>query len=131
MVYFLRTVSFTWNQQAAPDLTAAEAEGILAAGLAWCRCSMWPRGLDAHGRAGDGVWGPGSGACGGGRVSGGVNVWWDLEGVAAGVTAEAVIEYCGAWFSAIKTAGFVPGLYVGANCVLDAQELQALPFAHF
>jgi hypothetical protein len=61
----------------------------------------------------------------------GVNIWLDLEGVASGVTAETVMEYCNAWFDQVSAAGYAPGVYVGANSGLSSQNLQALLFAYF
>jgi len=60
-----------------------------------------------------------------------VNVWCDLEGVATGTPAGDVIAYCDAWFTAVKSGGYVPGLYVGANAILSAQQLYDLPFQHY
>lgn len=61
----------------------------------------------------------------------GVNVWCDLEGVGhAG--AQDVINYCNAWYDAVKGAGFVPGIYVGANAILTGQQLyHNLKFQHY
>jgi len=61
----------------------------------------------------------------------GVNVWCDLEGVAAGTAAQDVIDHCTAWFTAVSNAGYVPGLYVGANAILDGNQLFDLPFEHY
>jgi hypothetical protein len=61
----------------------------------------------------------------------GINLWLDLEEVAAGTIAQAVIDYCKAWFTAVITAGFVPGIYVGWNVILSDEQLYDLPFAHY
>ena len=53
----------------------------------------------------------------------GMNVWCDLEGVATGATAADVIAYCQAWYVAVHTAGYVPGLYVGYGTALTAGQL--------
>jgi hypothetical protein len=60
----------------------------------------------------------------------GVNLWCDLEGIGS-TSAQNVIDYCTAWFTAVSAAGFVPGLYVGANAVLSGQQLYDLPFQHY
>jgi hypothetical protein len=60
----------------------------------------------------------------------GVNVWCDLEEVTGSEPAD-VIGYCSAWFEAVAAGGFVPGLYVGSNCVLDGRQLYDLPFQHY
>ncbi len=51
------------------------------------------------------------------------SVWLDLEGIAAGTPASAVIIYCNAWFKEVESAGYTTGVYVGANCILSADEL--------
>lgn len=61
----------------------------------------------------------------------GVNIWCDLEGVAAGTHAQDVIEYCNNWHTAVSGAGYLPGLYVGDSCVLNEQELFHLDFRHY
>jgi len=61
-----------------------------------------------------------------------MNLWCDLEGIASGTSAAAVIDYCQAWYSAVYNAGYVPGLYVGANCILNGQQLYSnLAFQHY
>ena len=61
----------------------------------------------------------------------GVTIWCDLEGVASTATAQDVIDHCTAWFNAVNSAGFLPGLYVGANAILTGQQLYDLPFQHY
>ena len=61
----------------------------------------------------------------------GVNIWCDLESIAAGTPASAVIDYCTSWYNAVFAAEYVPGLYVGANSVLDGNQLYDLPFEHY
>lgn len=58
----------------------------------------------------------------------GVNVWCDLEGIASGARADDVIAYCNAWYAAVKTGGYLPGLYVGYDTQLNAQQLGSLKF---
>jgi len=53
----------------------------------------------------------------------GVNLWLDLEGIRPGVPAEDVIQYCNTWFDQVAGAGYAPGVYVGANCILSGDEL--------
>ncbi|MGB6165085.1 MAG: DUF1906 domain-containing protein [Pseudonocardiaceae bacterium] len=60
-----------------------------------------------------------------------VNVWLDLEGVAEGTPAQNVIDYCNNWFDAVSANDFVPGVYIGANSGLNADQLSNLKFAHF
>lgn len=62
----------------------------------------------------------------------GVNIWCDLEGVASGTTAWDVIAYCQAWYNAVKSAGYIPGIYVGYDVVLSPDQLyQDLSFKHY
>jgi Domain of unknown function (DUF1906) len=62
----------------------------------------------------------------------GVNVWCDLEGVANGTSAAEVIAYCNAWYDAVHSTGFVPGIYVGADAILSADQLyHLLKFQHY
>ena len=62
----------------------------------------------------------------------GVNVWCDLEGVSGNASNQQVIGYCNSWYDAVASAGYVPGLYVGADGVLDGHELRfRLKFTHY
>lgn len=59
----------------------------------------------------------------------GMNLWLDLEGVG---NASQVIAYCNAWYDAVLAGGFVPGIYVGAGCGLQGDQLYYdLNFQHF
>lgn len=60
-----------------------------------------------------------------------VNVWLDLEGISSEVSAEAVIQYCTSWYNAVAGAVYLPWLYVGANSILNSQQLYDLPFQHY
>ena len=53
----------------------------------------------------------------------GVNVWLDLEGARTSTPHETMIAYCNAWFAEVEGAGFVPGVYVGAKAILTGNEL--------
>jgi hypothetical protein len=53
----------------------------------------------------------------------GINIWCDLEEVAPGSLAADVIAYCQAWYYAVHTAGYTPGLYVGWGIVLTDDQL--------
>jgi hypothetical protein len=61
----------------------------------------------------------------------GINVWCDLEGVNRSVQPQDVIEYCEAWHQVVNSAGYVPGLYVGAGAILTGQQLFDLSFQHY
>lgn len=118
--------------QAPDDLSPAEASAILAAGL----------GLMAVQHVRMPGWSPSAGlgqtdgnnAANNARTVGfppGVNIWCDMEGVNAALLPQDVIDYCNAWFAAVSADGYVPGLYVGDNVVLNGQQLYDLPFEHY
>ena len=114
------------------DLSTAEALDILNAGLALMPVqhvlkSPWAPSL-AMGQT------HGANAAANAQQVGfpaGVCVWCDLEGVAGGTAAQDVVDYCTAWFKAVADAGYLPGLYVGSDCILDGTQLFALPFANY
>ncbi len=60
-----------------------------------------------------------------------VSLWCDLEGVNRSAQARDVIDYCGAWYKAVSVAGYIPGLYVGAEALLNGRQLYDLPFQHY
>lgn len=129
--FCLRYLSLGGGQRAG-DLSTAEAEGILAAGLALMAVQHVPDAgwspLEVFGRT------AGGNAAANARQVGlppGVSIWCDLEGVDSGAAASDVIEYCNAWCFAVAGAGYVPGLYVGPNCGLDGQQLYDLAFSHY
>ena len=62
----------------------------------------------------------------------GVNVWLDLEGIDPNAAPDAVVAYCNSWYEAVAKVGYLPGLYVGANSILDSQQLYSnLKFQHY
>jgi hypothetical protein len=115
------------------DLTNSEANTILAGGLA----------LMAVQHVAASPWTPsqslgtqyGSNAVSCAKEVGlpaGMNIWLDLEGVASGTPSQTVIDYCNAWAAPVAQAGYVPGLYVGANAILDSDDLYwDLQFQHY
>lgn len=129
-VFCLRYVSR--GTEPPTDLTAAEATDILNAGLA----------LMAVQHVRQPGWTPsqslgtqdGTAAAANAKTVGlpqGVNVWCDLEGVSSAVSAQAVIDHCNAWFDQVNAAGYVPGLYVGANAILTGDQIFNLKFKHY
>jgi hypothetical protein len=128
--YCLRYVPF--GEVLDPDLTTAEAEAILGAGLALtavqhCMDSGW---------APTGTMGTQYGQRAAGYLQdigmpGGVNVWLDLEGVGSGAQAQDVIDYCNNWYAAVEAGGYVPGVYVGYQPGLSDQQLYDLAFQHY
>lgn len=119
--------------QASGDLSNAEAIGILNAGLAL----MAVQHVRMPGWVPSGTLGTedGTNAASNAQSIGlpaGMNIWCDLEGVAAGTSAQTVIDYCQAWYAAVKNGGYVPGIYIGAAAVLNSQQLyQNLSFQHY
>lgn len=61
----------------------------------------------------------------------GINLWCDLEGVAAGTPSSQTDAYCRAWYAAVQAGGYVPGLYVGWSPGLSPTQLWQLPFQHY
>jgi hypothetical protein len=120
------------GQQASTDLSNQEANDILNSGLA-----LMP--VQHVRKAG---WSPtqnlgqqdGQDAAANAQVLGfpaGVNIWCDLEGVISTAQPQDVIDYCEAWYQPVNAAGYVPGLYVGANAVLTGQQFYSLSFKHY
>ena len=117
------------------DLTAAEAEGIIGAGLSL----MAVQHVNSPGWRPSASIGAGHGqytvqnaqAAG---IPMCVNLWLDLEGMATSATTQDAIDYCTSWYNAVYAAGFTPGLYVGFEqnqSIMPASELARLPFLHF
>jgi hypothetical protein len=57
-------------------------------------------------------------------IPAGVTVWLDLEGETS--TPADIIAKINAWAGQVAAAGYEPGLYVGAGCVLTSAELYSL-----
>jgi len=130
--YVPRTAALAANTKT--NLTNIEALAILNAGLALMvvqhtRNEGWSP-TAALGTA-DGEYGVEYA----GQVAGlpqGLNIWCDLEVVAAHTGTADVIAYCQAWYNAVIAGGYVPGLYVGYGIVLTAEQLySALSFKHY
>lgn len=121
------------EQMASHDLTAEEAEAILGAGLAL----MVVQHVLNPGWTPTGALGTEYGANAARfaqqiGVPAGVNVWCDLEGVAAGTPSADVAAYCNAWHYQVAAAGYAPGLYVGDSPGLSAHQLySATKFQHY
>lgn len=120
------------GQQAPTDLSNQEATDILNSGLA-----LMP--VQHVRKAG---WSPtqnlgqqdGQDAAVNAQVLGfpaGINIWCDLEGVIPTAQPQDVIDYCEAWYQTVNAAGYVPGLYVGADAALTGQQLYGLSFEHY
>jgi hypothetical protein len=118
--------------QSAQDLTEPEATDILNSGLAvmpvqHVRSQGWSPSLTLGQQ-------DGQNAAQNSQFVGfpaGVSVWCDLEGVNRAAQAHDVIDYCEAWYEAVRAAGYVPGLYVGACALLKGKQLYNLSFQHY
>ncbi len=129
--FCLRYVGRT--QMATHDLSAQEAEGILAAGLALMPVQhVLNPGWQPTASLGAEY---GQNAATFSRQIGfpqGVNVWCDLESVSTSASAADVAGFCNAWYDAVAAAGYVPGLYVGYEPGLTGQQLYAkLKFQYY
>ena len=106
------------------DLTASEAQGIIDAGLALMIVQHPPlEGWVANAQVGEQF-----GRCAAAHskdagLPAGVNVWMDLEGIKTGTSASDVIAFCNAWIANVEAAGYVSGVYIGANPILTADQL--------
>lgn len=120
------------GQQSPADLSAQEATDILNSGLAvmpvqHVRAPGWPPSQSLGQQDGEQ-------AVANAQLAGfppGVNILCDLEGVGGGASAQDVTDHCNAWFTAVNGAGYIHGLYVGANAILTGQQLFDLPFQHY
>lgn len=125
--YVPRTLRHTY------DITAAEVETILGAGLGLMLVQhVAPEGWAPSASLGRTY---GETAAREAKVVGypaGAVLWCDLEGVKLGTPAATVVAYCSAWHAAVAAAGYEPGLYVGYGAGLTADELyHALPFTRY
>ena len=120
------------GEQSTRDLTAEEADDILNSGLALMpvqhvRRPGWSPSASLGGT-------DGQNAASNARQIGfpaGVNIWCDLEGVNRAASQQDVIDYCESWHASVRGAGFLPGLYVGANSTLTGDQLRNLSFQHY
>ena len=105
------------------DLGSAEAETILGAGLALMVVQHCPLAGWAPTASLGGSYGRAAALNAAAIMPTGVSVWLDLEGVATYATAANTIAYVNTWAGEVAAAGFLPGLYVGANQPLTGDEL--------
>jgi Rv2525c-like, glycoside hydrolase-like domain len=121
------------SQDLSGVLTYAEAVDILENGLAlmavqhvmeppWKPCASLGQQYGSYAAAYAGTVGFPSGVC----------IWLDLEGVETGTDPSNVIDYCNAWYQAVKAAGYIPGIYVGYDSILSGDQLyQDLSFQYY
>jgi hypothetical protein len=122
-VFAVRYLSRTTPQNPG-DLSAGETQAILAAGLALMAVQHCPRPGWVPGAALGAQYGQAAAAnAQQAGLPNGVSLWLDLEGVAAYARADGTIAYVNAWSGTVAAAGYLPGLYVGANQPLSGDEL--------
>ncbi len=114
------------------DLSNAEAHTILNSGLAL----MVVQHVANEGWSPDEALGTSYGSyaasyCKEVGLPSGVNVWLDLEGVNPNAAKYDVISYCNAWYNEVNAAGYVPGIYIGWQVIINNQDAYNLPFAHY
>ncbi len=114
------------------DLSAAERLTILSAGIAVGYVQHYP---------GDG-WKPSAAnglALGAAAVanlisigaSPGVIVWRDWEGLDLSSSSAVSVADMNAWSQQIVAGGFVPGIYLGYDCIFDTNDLTQLTCVHY
>jgi hypothetical protein len=106
------------------DITLAEAQTIVDAGLALCLVQHplnpgWSPNMDKGNSFGAAAAAQATAA----GLLPGTSVFADLEGVASTAVNTDVIAFCNAWFDQVSGAGFTPGIYIGAAPGLTADEL--------
>ncbi len=122
--FCIRYLTRASNKEAPGDLTVAEAGIILDAGLALGAVQhVAPEGWVASGPLGATYGRNAAANAEQAGLPGGMNIWLDLEGVSNKSSHQDVIDYCNSWFDAVKGAGYVGGIYVGANAILTGDEL--------
>jgi len=119
------------------DISASEAAGILDCGLGLMLVQHVHPDSEREGWSPTGLMGSqyGSFAASSAFVVGyryGGMLWCDLEGVKPHTDPRDVIAFCNNWYHEVGQAGFTPGLYVGFDAGLDANDLYyKLKFSHY
>jgi hypothetical protein len=107
-----------------PDLSEREAEQILAAGLALMVVQHCPlKGWQPTGPLGKAYGENAASYAADAGLPENVNLWLDLEGIAENTDHQDIIGYCNAWFAAVATGGYAPGVYIGFDVWLSPDEL--------
>jgi hypothetical protein len=133
--FCIRYVPRTADPRLAPgNLTNAEAADILNAGLAL----MAVQHVEDEGWSPTAALGTSYGSYAATYASEivglpqGMNIWLDLEGVATTTAASDVIAYCQAWYTEVNAAGYVPGIYIGWQVIINNDEAyNDLSFQHY
>jgi Domain of unknown function (DUF1906) len=107
-----------------PDLSESEAQQILAAGLALMVVQHCPlKGWEPSGSLGKTYGENAASYAADAGLAENVNLWLDLEGIAENTDHQDIIDYCNAWFAAVATGGYEPGIYIGFDVWLSPDEL--------
>lgn len=109
---------------ASGNLTAPEIQNILGAGLSLmavqhCPLPGWHSSADLGKSYGEYAASYAQSI----GLPAGMNIWLDLEEVAAGTPVSDTINYCNQWWQSLTDAGYSPGLYVGYNPGINSDQL--------
>ena len=106
------------------DITQSEAQDIVDAGLGLCIVQHpLAEGWSPTGAKGQQFGSAAARLAGQAGLPFGMTLWLDLEGVAASTQVQDVIDYCDEWFDEVNGVGYVPGVYIGANPGLSADQI--------
>ena len=106
------------------DLTPDEGQAIVDAGLGLCVVQHpLAEGWEPVAALGQRFGAAAANLAGAAGLPPGVTVWLDLEGVADSTQSSDVIGYCESWYHEVSSVGFIPGVYIGSNPGLSADQL--------
>ena len=61
----------------------------------------------------------------------GAVLWCDIETPNLAATAQDILDYGNSWAAEVIAAGYLPGVYVGSNVRLTAQQLYSMKFVRY
>jgi len=106
------------------DIDQQEAQAIVDTGLGLCVVQHpLAEGWSPTAAKGKQFGAAGASLAGEAGLPSGMTVWLDLEGVASATQAQDVIDYCNEWYDEVSAVGYVPGVYIGANPGLSADQI--------
>jgi hypothetical protein len=106
------------------DITQEEAQAIVDAGLGLCVVQHpLANGWNPTGAKGQQFGAAAASIAGEAGLPVGTTIWLDLEGVAPATQTQDVINYSNQWYDEVSAVGFVPGVYIGANPGLSADQI--------
>ncbi len=112
------------QRRGTPDLSEAETDAILMSGMALMAVQhVAMRGWMPSAELGKAYGENAATYASDAGLMEGVTLWLDLEGIAEGTDHQAIIDYCNAWFVAVSSGGYEPGVYVGFDVWLSPDEL--------